>query len=79
MEVVQDMGLGINLGNTFESCGDWISASSVTNYETGWGSPVITKEMIQGYKDAGFGVRRVPVAWSNLMKATLPSLTSIWT
>lgn len=67
MEIVQDMGLGINLGNTFESCGDWISPSSVTNYETGWGSPVVTKELIQGYKDCGFGVLRVPVAWSNMM------------
>lgn len=25
MELVRDMGLGINLGNTYESCGDWIS------------------------------------------------------
>ncbi len=48
MEVIQEMGLGINLGNTFESCGSWISNTSVTNYETGWGSPVVTKEMIQG-------------------------------
>ncbi len=66
-ETVNDMGLGINLGNTFESCGNWISGSSVSNYETGWGSPVITEAMIQGYKDCGFGVLRVPVAWSNMM------------
>ncbi len=66
-EIVADMGLGINLGNTFESSGMYLG--SVTAYETGWGSPVITKEMIRGYKDAGFGVLRVPVAWSNLMKA----------
>jgi len=25
MEVIEDMGIGINLGNTFESCGDWIA------------------------------------------------------
>lgn len=67
MELVQEMGLGINLGNTFESCGDWISNTSVTNYETGWGSPVVTEELIQGYKNCGFGVLRVPVAWSNMM------------
>lgn len=69
MELVQDMGLGINLGNTFESSGSWINNSSVTNYETAWGSPVITKEMIQGYADCGFGVLRIPVAWSNKMAA----------
>ncbi|MDE7278857.1 MAG: glycoside hydrolase family 5 protein [Oscillospiraceae bacterium] len=67
-EVVQEMGLGINLGNTMESCGDWISPSGgVSAYETGWGSPVVTQPLIQGYADAGFGVLRVPVAWSNLM------------
>lgn len=36
-ELIEDMGLGINLGNTFESCGNWINKSSVTNYETAWG------------------------------------------
>ena len=25
MELVQEMGIGINLGNTLESCGDWIA------------------------------------------------------
>lgn len=68
MELVKDMGMGINLGNTMESCGTWINSSSVTNYETGWGSPVITQEMINGYHEAGFGVLRVPVAWSNMMQ-----------
>lgn len=64
---VSDMGIGINLGNTMEACGNWINGSSVTSYETAWGSPVITKEMIKGYSDAGFKTLRVPVAWSNMM------------
>lgn len=70
MELVRDMGIGINLGNTFEACGDWIAQWSdpvPSSYETAWGSPVITREMIQGMADEGFGVVRVPVAWSNLM------------
>lgn len=70
MELVRDMGIGINLGNTFESCGDWIAQwgdGSVRSYETAWGSPMITQEMIHGYADAGFGVLRIPVAWSNMM------------
>ena len=67
-EVVYNMGAGINLGNTLESCGDWINKNGgVKAYETAWGSPVITKEIIKGYADCGFGVLRVPVAWSNLM------------
>lgn len=67
VEVVKEMGYGINLGNTMESCGDWIVSSDVSRYETAWGSPIITQEAIQGYADAGFGVLRIPVAWSNMM------------
>ena len=70
MELVRDMGIGINLGNTYEAFGDWIAQwGNVTpeSYETAWGSPVITEEMIKGYADEGFGVLRVPVAWSNMM------------
>lgn len=67
-EIVRDMGLGINLGNTLESCGSWISSSNgVSGYETAWGSPIITEDMIKGYANCGFGVLRIPVAWSNLM------------
>ncbi|MBD2871066.1 glycoside hydrolase family 5 protein [Paenibacillus arenilitoris] len=67
MELVKEMGIGINLGNTFESTGDWISGFSVTSYETAWGSPIITEEMIKGYASEGFGVLRIPVSWSNMM------------
>ncbi len=72
MQVVKEMGLGINLGNTYESCGDWITQwgdGSAESFETAWGSPVITQPMIQGYADEGFGVLRIPVAWSNIMDA----------
>ncbi len=67
MELVRDMGIGINLGNTFESCGDWITGNTPRSFETAWGSPVITEAMIAGMADAGFGVLRIPVAWSNMM------------
>lgn len=67
MDFVLDMGMGWNLGNTLEACGDWINGNTVTHFETAWGSPVITKAMIQGIADSGFGVVRIPVAWSNLM------------
>ncbi len=66
MELVREMGLGINLGNTYESCGDWIN-KNVNSYIKAWGSPLITQNIIQGYADEGFGVLRIPVAWSNLM------------
>lgn len=37
MELVREMGLGINLGNTYESCGDWIAQwgdGTPESYET---------------------------------------------
>lgn len=66
-DIVHEMGIGINLGNTLESCGTWINASSVSSYETAWGAPITTQEMISGMKEAGFRSIRIPVAWSNMM------------
>ncbi len=65
-EIVLDMGIGINLGNTMEATGG-TGITSVYGYETLWGSPMITPNMIAGYKKAGFDSMRIPVAWSNLM------------
>lgn len=70
MDLVKEMRHGINIGNTFDSCGDWIAQwgdGTTRSYETAWGSPEITQEMIEGYANAGFGVVRIPVAWSNMM------------
>ena len=51
---VDQMTPGINIGNTFDSTVHW---------ETGWGSPLITKEYIQSLARAGFKTVRLPVAW----------------
>ena len=66
-EVVKEMGYGINLGNTLEACGDWIGGKTPNDFERAWGSPTITREIIQNYADGGFGVLRIPVAWSNMI------------
>lgn len=66
-QMLQKMGIGINLGNTMESVGNWFDQTVVSNFETAWGSPIITKEMIVGMHKAGFETIRVPVAWSNIM------------
>ena len=67
MQFVHQMGLGWNLGNTMEACGDWIKSSQVSGFETAWGNPETTREMIDGVKAEGFGSVRIPVAWSNLL------------
>lgn len=65
-EIVNDMGIGINLGNTFEATYD--KDGTVTGFETGWGSVEITKDIIDGYAAEGFKTLRIPVAWSNMME-----------
>lgn len=69
LEVVHLMGNGINLGNTLEAYGRKTLGltAAPTDYETCWGQPVTTREMIEGMKAAGFDTLRVPVAWTNTM------------
>ena len=67
VELTRLMGNGINLGNTFEACNNGMSGGCTTDdpafYETMWGQPVTTREMIRGMKEAGFDSIRIPVAW----------------
>ena len=68
---VVNMGVGWNLGNTLESnSGDvdnmWIEAFTsrkTSDYETAWGQPVATRELIHMFREEGFGAIRVPVTW----------------
>lgn len=61
-EIIADMKIGWNLGNTLDS---YDTSSSDT--ETGWGNPKTTKSMIDTVKDAGFNAVRIPVTWSEHM------------
>ncbi len=69
LEMAHRMGNGINLGNTMEAYGRAsVGVGAATSvYETFWGQPITTPEMIQAMKDAGFDTLRVPVAWTNAM------------
>ncbi|MBO5558173.1 glycoside hydrolase family 5 protein [Ruminococcus sp.] len=72
-----EMGIGENLGNTFEAY--WSSTSNKTtgastigadtplDYEKCWGAVETTKECIDGMKAAGFSTVRIPVYWGNMM------------
>ncbi|WP_310604473.1 cellulase family glycosylhydrolase [Anaerosporobacter sp.] len=69
LEVTKLMGNGINLGNTMEAYGKMYLGitAEVSAYETLWGMPVTTQEMISAMKAAGFDTLRIPVAWTNVM------------
>ncbi len=76
--MVKEMGIGINLGNTMEA--HWsdkdnkttgaqsIGGNQPQDYEKCWGAVVTTKEIIDGYKAAGFSTVRIPVYWGNMME-----------
>lgn len=63
------LGNGINLGNTMEAYGHATLGCSATisSYETYWGQPITTEEMIVGMKNCGFDTLRIPVSWTNMM------------
>lgn len=56
-EIVADMKIGWNLGNTLESQGG----------ETAWGNPKTRKKMIDEIKKAGFNTIRIPVTWDDYL------------
>ena len=45
---------GWNLGNSLEAIGG----------ETAWGNPLVTQQLIDSVKAAGFNTIRIPIAWS---------------
>jgi endoglucanase len=53
-ELVYDMKVGWNLGNTLDA---------TTGGETGWGNPRTTQAMMDAVKKMGFKTVRIPVTW----------------
>ncbi|MDO5560492.1 MAG: cellulase family glycosylhydrolase [Oscillospiraceae bacterium] len=76
-EIVKDMGLGWNLGNTFDCIGSWIQQGPPSNYETAWGNPVLTKSVIQQIKAEGFKTVRIPTTWTTNLNSS-NQINSAW-
>ena len=80
---VANMKVGWNLGNTLDSNSGsldnmWIEAWTQrrpSEYETAWGQPVTTRELLKMMKRAGFNAIRVPVTWWPHMEATFKSVS----
>lgn len=72
-EIVSNITAGWNLGNTLDSCGDWIPASSTpTTFETAWGNPVTTEALMDDIQAAGFNAVRIPVTWKQHIAEDAP-------
>ena len=65
-EVVAEMKIGWNLGNTMDSTnGTLLKTMPAENWETAWGNPVTSKELIDAVVAEGFNVIRIPVTWND--------------
>ena len=63
IEIVRDMGIGYNLGNTFDSYSYYLEPSTPEEQITFFGNTLPTKKMIKKIKKSGFKTIRFPVTW----------------
>ena len=65
-DIVKEMRIGWNLGNTFDAWRDDLKITDLPyRFETAWGNPETTQELIDTVIDQGFNVIRIPVTWKN--------------
>lgn len=63
---VEQITVGWNLGNSLDSCVESGRNDGTINssyYETAWGNPPVSKELIDCVSQAGFNTIRIPVTW----------------
>ena len=67
MEIVNEMGIGYNLGNSFDSYNISIKINNPDEQITLLGNPLPTKKLISNIKKSGFKTIRFPVTWINFI------------
>ncbi len=72
------MGLGFNLGNTFDSVVRPGSEITGLEIETAWFNPKTTKEMISAIRKGGFKTMRLPVSWHNHVSGEKDTVDPAW-
>ena len=68
VQLTQEMGVGWNVGNSLDAIGG----------ETNWGNPLITQQLIDSVKAAGFKTLRVPIAWSKFSDEANFTIQNSW-
>ncbi|MBR6303274.1 MAG: glycoside hydrolase family 5 protein [Lachnospiraceae bacterium] len=76
--IAEDMGLGINLGNTFDSVVRPESVFKGLEIETAWHNPKTTRRMISGLREGGFKTLRLPVSWNNHVSGAGDDVDLAW-
>jgi len=79
IQVVDDMGQGFNLGNSFDCCNNTSPKEilSPDDQLTLCGNPVPTRETITKIKQSGFKTIRLPVYWTHFINE-LDEVNSDW-
>jgi len=67
-DVASKIGTGWNIGNSLEATGG----------ETAWGNPLITQQLIDGVKAAGFNAVRIPCAWDGHADQNTLTIDPAW-
>ena len=68
VELTSMMGAGWNAGNSLDAIGG----------ETAWGNPMLTQQLFNSIKAAGFDTVRLPVAWSQFSDAANFTIATSW-
>ena len=84
-EFIENLKMGYNLGNTLDCDPDitdpntasWFNPSSDLDWETVWGQPKTTQEIIDAIAAKGFNVIRIPVTWFPHMDAD-GNVNEVW-
>ena len=71
--ILEDMGLGWNLGNSLDATG-----GSGLDTETSWSNPKTTQALIDKVKSLGFNTVRVPVSWGKQVSGDNYTIDSAW-
>ena len=72
------MGLGFNLGNSFDAIARPGSELTGIDSELAWFNPRTTKEMITAIGKAGFKTLRLPVSWHNHITGENDAIDPKW-
>ena len=78
MEFVSHIKIGWNLGNSLDAQSVGYDPGGISKYETCWGNPLTTQELIDKVKEAGFNTVRIPVSWGAKMDSNTYKISDEW-
>ena len=77
IEIVNEMGIGYNLGNSFDCYNNMVEVKIPDDQITLCGNPIPTKNLISKLKRYGFKTIRLPVTWINFIDS-FGNINSDW-